>query len=82
MPDTAGAPVKTTSQDLRLAAQEFVRAGLAFSFVALFALVIVFGFLKLGTKEWADAKDYLDILVPAVSALLGSATGFYFGTRR
>ncbi len=62
--------------------QELVRAGLAISFVVLLALVIIFGFVEIGTKSWEDAKEYLQILVPALSALLGSATGFYFGTRK
>jgi hypothetical protein len=77
-----GRRLELTPQSLRLFVQEFVRAGLAISFVLLLALVIVLGFLEVGTSSWNDAKEYLQILVPVLGALLGSATGFYFGTRR
>jgi hypothetical protein len=70
------------TQDHRLLVQELVRAGLALSFVVLLAAVIVFGYLKVESDAWSNVKEYLDILVPALSALLGSATGFYFASRR
>jgi hypothetical protein len=30
---------------------------------------------------WPDAKDWLQALLPAETALLGSAIGFYFGSK-
>lgn len=69
-------------QTTKLLVQELVRAGLAFSFVALLALVIVLAFHDLKTSAWPNVREALEILVPTLSALIGSATGFYFGTRR
>jgi hypothetical protein len=66
----------------RLVVQEVVRAGLAFSFVVLLAIVVVLGFHYVNSKNWPNAREALEILVPTLSALIGSATGFYFGTRR
>ena len=68
-------------QNRRLLVQEFVRAALAFSLVLLTALVVVLAFTKVGTGAWADTKEFLDVVVPALIALLGSALGFYFGSR-
>ena len=33
------------------------------------------------TGSWKETKELLDLLLPAVIALLGSAVGFYFGTK-
>ena len=66
----------------RLVVQEVVRAGLAFSFVVLLGIVVVLGFHYVNSKNWPNAREALEILVPTLSALIGSATGFYFGTRR
>ena len=66
----------------RLLLQELVRAGLALAFVALLALVIVLAFQHVNSHSWANVREALEILVPTLSALIGSATGFYFGTRR
>jgi hypothetical protein len=59
-----------------------VRAALAFAFVVLLRAVIVIGFTKVESDSWSNVKEYLDALVPALSALLRSATGFYFASRR
>lgn len=62
--------------------QELVRASLSLSLLMLLGLVIVLAFLKVGTKAWPDAKEFLDVVVPALIGLLGTAMGFYFGSRR
>ncbi len=59
-----------------------MRAALALAFLAVFLLTIIFSFVNLGTKDWSDTKDWLQLLLPAETALLGSATGFYFGSRK
>ena len=67
----------------RIIGQELVRAGLAFVFVVLFAMTIVWAFANLGESDkWVRTKELLVILLPAETALLGSAVGFYFGSRR
>jgi hypothetical protein len=44
---------------------------------------LVVGFLALlATKDhWDQTKEMLQILLPALTGLLGSALGFYFGTK-
>jgi hypothetical protein len=69
-------------QTSRLLLQELVRASLALSFVALLALVIILAFKHIGSKAWPNVRESLEILVPTLAGLIGSATGFYFGTRR
>lgn len=39
-------------------------------------------FIEIHSSDWANVKTLLDILIPAESALLGSAVGFYFGTKK
>lgn len=69
-------------QTTRLVLHELVRAGLALSFVALLALVIVLAFHDVNSRAWPAAREALEILVPTLSGLIGAATGFYFGSRR
>lgn len=66
----------------RLVWEEVVRAGLAFTFVVILAATIVFAFANVNSANWANTKDLLQLLLPAETALLGSAVGFYFGTRK
>lgn len=60
--------------------QEWTRTILAIAFVALLALVIVLAFER--AQSWEETKELLDVLLPAVTALIGSAVGFYFATRK
>lgn len=76
------APDPKTEERTGLLFQELVRSGLAIALVLLLMLVIVLSFAKVGTDGWADTKSFLEIIVPALIALLGSAMGFYFGSRR
>ena len=60
--------------------RETVRGTIALSLVALFAatvLLTVIGVL-LGAN-WENLKGALELLLPAETALLGTAIGFYFG---
>jgi hypothetical protein len=70
---------KTT---IKLFGQEIVRA-LALLFLLLIFIGIIFwSFMNAGTTHWNDTKELLQIILPAVTALLGSAFGFYFGTSK
>jgi len=80
--DTSRSPVQLPAQTVRLAIQEVVRGGLAFSFVVLLGIVVVFAALKIDSRSWTNAKEYLDVLVPALVGLIGSASGFYFASRQ
>jgi hypothetical protein len=67
---------------IRLAPEEFVRALLALIFAAMLAGTGAWAFIEIHSPDWANVKSLLDTLVPAESALLGSAVGFYFGTKK
>lgn len=59
--------------------QESTRAALALLLTALLAAILLIALLR--ADEWSDVKELLDLAVPAVTGLLGSAIGFYFGTK-
>jgi len=63
-------------------AQELVRASLAIILLVLLAGTVGWAFIGAGGANWANYKELLQLLLPAETALLGSAAGFYFGTRR
>jgi hypothetical protein len=73
-------PVRTGARHLW--AQELVRASLAIAFFILLALTVVWALWLANGPNWPNAKEALQILLPAETGLLGSATGFYFATRR
>jgi hypothetical protein len=62
--------------------EELVRAGLAALFALMLAATGAWAFIEVHSSDWGHVKNLLDILVPAESALLGSAVGFYFGTKK
>jgi hypothetical protein len=75
--------VRTAQTEIRhLWAQELVRAGLAIAFFLLLGLTVIWALVLAGGTGWANAKEALQILLPAETGLLGSAAGFYFGSRR
>ena len=71
-------------QPYRFVAVEVIRALLAMIFAIFLLIVIVWGFAKTGAPEqvWMQTKELLELLLPAITALLGSAVGFYFGTQK
>jgi hypothetical protein len=73
-------PIKTSR--VRPAFEEWVRASLALIFAGMLAATGAWAFIEVHSNDWAHVKSLLDILVPAESALLGSAVGFYFGTKK
>src|SRR5579872_3879378 len=63
--------------------QESTRSTIALTFVGVFALTIVLAFIVVigFNSDWAATKDLLQLIIPAETALIGSAIGFYFGTQ-
>lgn len=59
-----------------------VRAGLALLFVVIFAITLFLAYQRIGTDDWKQTKDLLQIVLPAETALLGAAVGYYYGTRK
>jgi hypothetical protein len=72
------------SRPTRFWATEVIRAILALIFASFLLIVIVWGFLNArgGQELWTATKELLQLLLPAITALLGSAVGFYFGTQK
>lgn len=77
-----GSPQPLEAPRVRPAFEEFVRALLAFVFVLMLAGTAAWAFHLVGSKDWDHVKSLLDVFVPAETALLGSAVGFYFGTKK
>jgi ABC-type dipeptide/oligopeptide/nickel transport system permease component len=65
-------------------ATEVVRALLAYIFAFFLLIVITWGFYNSGQEEqvWMQTKELLQLLLPAITAILGSAIGFYYGTQK
>lgn len=61
--------------------QEVVRAQLAALFTLIFIGTVAYACWAATTSHWRNAKELIQILLPAETALIGSATGFYFGSR-
>ncbi|MHB8466082.1 MAG: hypothetical protein ACYDH6_07515 [Acidimicrobiales bacterium] len=75
--------IELTDKGRRFVTDELVRASLALIFAAIFVLTIgVSAFSLDDSKAWPNTKEWLQVLLPAETALIGSATGFSFGTRK
>jgi hypothetical protein len=59
-----------------------MRASLALLFTGLLIVIIVLGYTAAQGGHWTNTKEWLQAVLPAVTGLLGSAAGFYFGTRK
>jgi hypothetical protein len=72
------------SRPYRFWSTDVIRAFLALVFAAFLLIVIVWGFRNAGSSQavWGQTKELLELLLPAITALLGSAVGFYFGTQK
>ena len=52
-------------------------------FAVLLALTIVLAYgSPLFGQDWAQVMQWLQVILPVETVLLGSAVGFYFGNRR
>ena len=71
--------VSTAEKNART--QEFVRAGITFSFLLILVLIIIWGCIESRSwkTHWDQTKELLQIILPALTGLLGSSLGFYFG---
>jgi len=83
--ENQGIEVISGSEDLAAELEkrrEWVRAAIALSLVGIFGLTVL---AALALVVWTDVeaallKTLIEILLPAETALLGSAIGFYFGS--
>ncbi len=63
--------------------QDYVRASITGCFLLLLLILIVFACIEAASwpSHWEQAKELLQIMLPAITGLLGSSLGFYFGSR-
>jgi hypothetical protein len=73
---------KPGAKQFRAVSDATLRQLLSILFFALFAATVILSFFHLSTADWANTKEWLQVTLPAETALLGSATGFYFGAKK
>ena len=73
-----------TEADRRARRQDWVRASVTGCFLLLLLILIVFACLaaRSSNEHWLQTKELLQIILPALTGLLGSSLGFYFGSRQ
>jgi hypothetical protein len=65
--------------------EESLRGWLAGGFTVLFAITVIWVALSASCcnkATWTNVKEAIQIILPAETALLGSAVGFYFGAKK
>ena len=64
---------------LRAKAHDNARLLLTIALLAMLFWVIVWA--SIGNTPWSQTKEMLQIMLPALTGLIGSAIGFYFGSK-
>jgi hypothetical protein len=72
--------IRETGEAERKKVQEKGRLNLTYIFSGILAGTIALAFFNLG-GQWERTKELLQIVLPIETGLLGSAVGYYFGTR-
>jgi hypothetical protein len=63
--------------------QDYVRLTFTVGLLVMFGWVIVWASIESASwpEHWEQTKDMLQIILPALTGLIGSVSGFYFGSR-
>jgi type II secretory pathway component PulF len=61
-----------------LVTQERIRAAVVFLLLLVVTGIVTFAAVQSTGPRWANSKDWLQIVLPTMTAFLGSALGFYF----
>jgi hypothetical protein len=61
---------------------DFVRMMVTLGLLAMFGWVIVWASVESASwaNHWAQTKEMLNLILPAITGLIGSVIGFYFGS--
>jgi hypothetical protein len=78
--DIGAKRVQEAGPGRRTIRDEAIRAALALTFTLIFLLTLIGAFACILCDCWANAKEFLQLALPAETALLGSAVGYYFGS--
>jgi hypothetical protein len=73
---------KLEGREKRFVAQSLYLLMAIFAGVLMVGAIALFIDVLVDGGVWTNARDYLQVAVPAVTGLLGSAMGFYFGRLR
>lgn len=63
--------------------RDYVRLIVTIGLLSMFAWVIVWASVESASwkEHWDQTKDMLQIILPALTGLIGSVLGFYFGSK-
>ncbi len=63
--------------------RDWVRSVVTYAFVGILAITLLatLAIVIWDSPGWASAKDFLQIVLPTETALVGSVVGFYFGSQ-
>ncbi len=79
---TTVVPAESTATNERIT-RERVRWVLASILAGMFLLTVAAAFAgAVWANHWANVKEWLQVVLPAETAILGSAIGFYFGAQQ
>lgn len=67
----------TRQERIRIFRREVVRLIIVLFLFSAFIMTIVWAFISANSKNWNNVKDLLDLILPAETALLGTAIAFY-----
>lgn len=90
MDEGSGRPnIRRTATEQRVAVEyeiltgrERTRGWFASIAIAIFVLTFLGAVFLVAIGHWADGKEVIALFLPAETALLGAAAGFYFGTKQ
>lgn len=77
--DPIEAPTRRIDKNRIAWRQEGMRGIIAMSLLVLLAIVLIRSLCIVDT--WSEMSELLHVWLPALTGLIGSAVGFYFGTR-
>ena len=72
----------TRRERVRIFRREVVRLLIVVFLFAAFLLTLVWSFISANGSNWTNVKDLLDLILPAETALLGTAIAFYMTDTR
>ena len=62
--------------------RDYVRLTVTVGLLAIFGYLVIFASVESASwpAHWAQAKEMLQIILPAITGIIGTVIGFYFGT--
>ncbi len=72
-----------SAPETREARRDVVRERLSYIALGVFGVTVVLGFIGaiVGAEAWERTKEFLQIVVPVETLLIGGTSGHYFGNK-